>query len=148
MQCSDEQCARTIEYTDDEYTMLAVFRGVIVGKAARLTVAPRQNSFIETDDGRFLYLPCEGKQVRELHTAGSIVFREYDYALHYLKAKERSDEEPVKFDMIIAKGDKTIVITGLRPRVKTMQYILLGKPYDFIGNEEYHACNHCKKGMS
>lgn len=148
MKCSDEQCAGTIEYTDDNYTMFAVFRGVIVGKVARLTVTPRQNNFKETDDGRFLYLPCEGKQVRELHTVGSIVFREYDYALHYLKAKERSDEEPVKFDMIIAKGDKTIIITGLRPHVKNMRYLCLGQTYGFIGNEEYHACNHCKEGTS
>ncbi len=143
MQCSNKQCVSTVEYTDDEYTILAVFRGTIVGKIAKLTVKPRRNCFLELDDGRFGYQPT-GKAFTEETTTGTITFREYDYALHCLKAKERGDEKPVKFDTIIAQGDKTIVITGTSPRIKDMKYVCPGETYDFQGHEEYHACNHCK----
>lgn len=144
MRCNDEQCVGTIEYTDDEYTILAVFRGAIIGKIARLTVQPRRNCFVGIDDGRFVCMPHGDLPTEKQSTAGTLVFREYDYALHFLKTKERSaDEQPVKFDTIIAKDDRIIVITGTTPYITDMQRVFTGKEYEFHGNEEYHACNHC-----
>lgn len=142
MQCVDEQCLKVTEYTDDEYTILAVSHGTIIGKIAHLTVAPRRNCFVKADDGRLGYLPTD-KTITETIATGTVTFRKYSYALHCLAAREkRSNEKPVKFDTIIARGDKIIVITGTKPAVEDMKRIKLGKTYDFQGHEEYHACNH------
>lgn len=145
MKCSNEQCAEVTEYTDDEYTLLAVFRGVIIGKISRLTIAPRRNCFTQILDGRYLNLPDNASCAEDIQTTGHITFQKYNYHLHLCLAKERSNEVPVKFDTIIAKDDKVIVITGTRPQIKDMALLREGVSYRFCGNEEYHACNHCEE---
>ena len=146
LKCPHESCAMNTQYVDSQYDILAVFRGTIVGKISALTVAPRNNCFAKLPDGRYGYLSHSGMNHIDVHMIGTIAFREYDYATHLRRAKERcADEYPVKFDVVIARNDRIIVITGVRPAINNLEHLELGKAYDFRGNEEYHACNHCEE---
>ena len=147
LQCPETACVLNHEYTNDEYAILAVFRGTVIGEISKLTVAPRRNSFTAIDDGRFCYLPCSNKPIESLNTVGSIVFAKYDYQKYLQRIADFGGNEiPTKFDVIISWRDKVIVVTGVAPVITNMINLQVGKEYKFRGNEEYHACNHCKEG--